>query len=100
MVKNVADENQIAEAERKARDSRKVQLSDIRFILDSKQGRRFIWRLLEEAKVFGSIWEQSAKIHYNAGKQDFGHYILGELTEARPEALLQMMQDAKKISEE
>lgn len=95
MIQNVADEGQVKEAKRKATDAEKRALEDVRFLLDLPEGRRFIWRLLEKAGVFRTIFETSSKIYYNAGQQDFGHFILGEVLKANPEAYLQMMKESQ-----
>lgn len=95
LVRNAADEAQVAEAGKRAKFDRKQELEDVRFILDSKQGRRFLWRLLSHCKVFESIWEPSAKIHHNSGRQDVGHFLMAEVVAANEDALLQMMKEAK-----
>lgn len=95
-VRNVADKEKINESAAKIKRKRTLELDDLRRILDTDFGRRFVWRLLSRARVFETIWEPSAKIHYNAGQQDFGHFIMAELVECKPDALVQMMNEAKK----
>ena len=94
-VGNAADKKQVKEGGRKERDKRKDELADLKAVLDTDPGRRVMWRLMEQCKVFGSIWESSAKIHYNAGQQDLGHYLMGEVVAADEDALFKMMQEAK-----
>jgi len=94
-VKNAADAEQVKEAGRKVQDRRKQELDDIREITSSVAGRRFMWRLLEHCKVFESIWEPSAKIHHNAGRQDVGHFLMAEVVAADEAVLLKMMSEAK-----
>lgn len=95
LVKNCADPDQVREADKQFKNQRDQDLEDVRFILDSKQGRRFLWRLLTHCKTFESIWEPSAKIHYNAGVQNVGHFLMAEVVAANDDALLQMMKEAK-----
>lgn len=47
--------------------------------------------------MFRSIMETNARIYYNAGQQDLGHYLMGEIASADPEAWLAMQQDAAQI---
>lgn len=94
-VKNAADPAQVAEAKKKESFSRRDELDDIRFVLSYKQGRRLLWRLLKHCNVFGSVWHPSALIHHNSGKQDVGHFVMAEITEANPEAFLLMMKENK-----
>lgn len=96
---NAGDESKVAEAGRKERDIRKREILGMQAILDTEPGREFLWRLITRAKVFESIWDGSAKIHYNAGQQDFGHWIMAEITEANPTALVEMMMKKAKEGE-
>jgi len=95
MVKNAADHKQVNKAKRSSKDLRKQELSDLTYIMASPQGRRFVWRLLGRCRTFGSIWETSAKIHYNAGQQDIGHFLMAELTQADEELFFNMMKENK-----
>lgn len=95
LVGNCADPEQVKQAEKKVKNRRDTELEDIRFLLSDRRARNFIWRLLTHCRVFESIWEPSAKIHHNAGRQDVGHFIMAEVVEAREDALLEMMREAK-----
>jgi hypothetical protein len=97
-VKNAADKEQVKEGSRKERDKRKQELLDLQVVLDLPAGRRLLWRFLTECKTFESIWESSARIHYLAGKQDLGHFIMAEIVAADEDSLLTMMKEAKSES--
>ncbi len=97
LVKNAADEPQVKKAGDKMKLKEKIELDDLRFVLKNIEGRRVMWRLLEQCKVFETIWENSARIHYNAGKQDIGHYIMSEVVRANEDAFLLMMKENKEI---
>lgn len=94
-VKNTADEEQVKEAGRRVDRRRTRELNDLRSVLATKEGRRFFWRILSYCGTFKSIWETSARIHYNAGQQDIGHFLFGELHEADENAYSIMMKEAK-----
>lgn len=93
LVLNAASEKQTEKADKILAKRQQRELDDIRFMLTSEAGRRFLWRMLTHCRVFESIYEQNARIHYNSGVQDVGHFILGEITKARPEALIEMMRE-------
>lgn len=95
LVKNAADPKQVKEAKKSEKFKRRDELDDIRFLLQFKQFRRFIWRVLQFCNVFSSIWRPSAEIHHLSGKQDTGHFVMGEVTEASPDAFLMMMKESK-----
>ena len=94
-VKNAASEKQVRDGELKENMKGTRKHEDWRFILNTPQGRRVIWQILEECKAFGSIWAPNASIHYNSGKQDLGHIIMGEIVSVDEEALFLMMRENK-----
>lgn len=96
IVTNAANEGQVNQAESKVKFERNQQLDDIRTVISTVQGRRFLWRLLGFCKTFETVWENSARIHYNAGKQDVGHYLLAEINDAGQEAFFTMMREQTK----
>lgn len=96
LVTDAADKKQIKNAEQKEKLSRDQELSDLAIVGATKEGRRFLWRLLEKCKVFESVWENSARIHFNAGQQDLGHFVMSEITECDQKILFQMMTENKK----
>lgn len=95
MVRNASSEKQVKSAEKKLEVKRLNELEDLRWVLSDPRGRRVLWRILDFCSVFRSIWEASAKIHYNAGRQDVGHFVQSEVTEARPNAMLEMILEHK-----
>lgn len=94
-VKNAADPDQVNRAGSLDERRRERELNDLRFVLSTREGRRTIWRLMEQCKTYGSIFEASAKIYYNSGRQDVGHYLMAEIAEADEDALFLMMKENK-----
>lgn len=90
---NLSDEGQVKNAEKKSKFRRDQELSDIKSVLSTEEGKRFIWRILSKCKAFSSVWEASAKIHYNSGQQDLGHYIMSEIIDADEQLLFTMMKN-------
>lgn len=95
LVKNVADPDQVKRAERevnlKSRDSR----DDIIWILSTTQGRRFLWKVLEQCGVYRNAMTGSSQTFFNLGQQSIGQSLLAEITAASPEAWVQMMKENK-----
>jgi len=92
---NLANEDEVKEHNKKHDELTKRQIDDVKFLLQSIQGRRFLGRLLDHCSVFSSIYHASALIHHNSGKQDVGHFIMGEIVKADDMAFIQMMKEAK-----
>lgn len=59
-------------------------------VLASIEGRIVLAQLIRRAGVFRSIWHPSAEIHYNAGRQDYGHELMADLVAIDEDAYQQM----------
>jgi hypothetical protein len=95
-VKNAADEGQVREAEKKVRLVRDRELNDIRHILSSPQGRRFLWRYLSACGVYKISFDHSGSItSFNEGMRNIGLKLLSDVTDASPEAYIEMMKESK-----
>lgn len=95
LVGNAADPEQVAAAKEKQIKEADLELADLRAILQLEAGRRVMWRFLAHCGVHESIWEPSAKIHYNAGRQDVGHYIEAKIVRASEEFYELMQREAR-----
>lgn len=82
------------EVERK-RLKREKELKDIRHVLSTPAGRRFVWRLLGKSNLFASIAEDLDRLEYKSGWQDFGHFLWGEIAEASTGSLIKMMKESE-----
>jgi len=99
VARNIADESQVKEGSQKAKRLRERELSDIRFILETEMGRRFVWRYLSLAGVFQTSFTGNSTTFFNEGRRDIGLKLLADVSEAKPEAYLQMAHEAKKGDE-
>lgn len=95
VVKNAADKSQVLKAKDKEKFQRDTEIQDLKKVLSTREGRRFLWRLMAHCKVFESILETSARIYYNSGRQDVGHFLMAEIAVADDEKLFEMMREAK-----
>ena len=91
---NAANREHVQYATRKTKDRRAGELSDLKAVLTETTGRRVLWRLLEHCSAFESIWAEGNRVHYNAGRQDIGHFLMAEIQEADPDALVRLMVEA------
>jgi hypothetical protein len=97
LVTNASDRSQVQDAERKVELKLTEQQRDLIKVLSMPEGRRLFWRILDEAGIFRSIWRSSAEIHYLAGKQDFGHWLMKlVLEEAGEQFYFDMMTENRK----
>jgi hypothetical protein len=92
--RNAADESQVAEAAGSERRGRDRELNDLRVVMSSPEGRRFIWRWLGMCGVFRTSFETNARIYFNEGQRDIGLRLTAEITEADEALYLQMQREA------
>lgn len=98
-VKNAADSEQVKDAQDKLQRVREREIEDVRFILNDKRGRRFLWRQLEECGVFRSSANNSGSwTYFNEGQRNIGLKLLTEITDASPDAYLLMLKENKELT--
>ena len=84
-----------AEAEEKARVERLTELGDFKWIVSNKRGRRFVWRLLEQAGVFRLSFTpgDQALTTFNEGRRNFGLQVWAMIQEHAPESYALMLSE-------
>jgi hypothetical protein len=97
LVNNAADHKQVQRATSKQKTRRDQELSDLRVILATTCGRRFVWSLLSKCGLYESGWDPSAKIHFNAGRRQVGLELMADIASADEHAFLVMMTEAQQI---
>jgi hypothetical protein len=92
---DAGDEGQVKERTKKIKSQRDRDLDDFRALLETKQGRRVIWRLICETELFSVSKVMNASIYALEGKREIGKLLFNDVMEAKPEAYLQMMKESK-----
>lgn len=86
-----------AEEERLAREK---EVSDLRWVMSNKQGRRFMWRLLGRAGIYQSSFSSdSAVMAFNEGNRNAGLQQLNDIMEVCPERYAEMMNEQKELND-
>lgn len=89
---DLSDEGYVAEADERARMVRDQEIADMDAVLSTHAGQRLMWRILGLCRVNGSVYAASPNdMYYNAGRQDLGHLILGDMVTAAPQVVMQLM---------
>lgn len=79
-----------------ARERRRKELEDLRWLLGHPQGRRIISRLLDEAGVFRSSFNHSGSIMaFSEGKRHIGLFLTSELLEASADGYMKVLKEFK-----
>lgn len=90
-VRNAANESEVKEAKKKEKFGRDQELADIKFLLSTDQGRRFIWRYLGICGVFKNSFTGSSETFFNEGKRLIGTTLLTEVVASDPDSYLRMI---------
>lgn len=73
-------------------DKRRQEIEDLRAVVGSQNGARFVWKLLGECGVFRLSFHQSgSQTMFNEGMRNVGLNLMKDLTEASPEFVPNMM---------
>lgn len=84
------------EAEDKAKLRARIELEDLKWVMQNKRGRRHIHSLLERAGVWRLSFHTNAlQMAFNEGTRNEGLALLAKLTEHSPELYAQMLKEHK-----
>lgn len=85
------------EAEAAQRQQRSVELEDLKWVMSDARGRRFMWRLLSQARVFqASFTGEALSSAFNEGARSAGLKHLADIHEACPQQYLVMTKEARR----
>ena len=85
-----------AEAQRAARLAKDTEEDDFKWLMSSKRGRRYVWRLLERAGVFRpSFNTNSMAMAFAEGNKNEGFRTLGLIHSLCPELYSVMLKEQK-----
>ncbi|HBR7581862.1 TPA: hypothetical protein L9375_003338 [Klebsiella pneumoniae] len=81
--------------ERKKHDLEQREKDDIKFVMDSEQGRRVVWGLLEKGQVFGSCFNVDPHITaFNEGQRNLALVLFQRVMTHCPDQYLKMAAEA------
>ncbi|HFF8853432.1 hypothetical protein SBU32_06870 [Klebsiella pneumoniae] len=84
--------------ERKKHDLEQREKDDIKFVMDSEQGRRVVWSLLEKGQVFGSCFNVDPHITaFNEGQRNLALALFQRVMAHCPEQYLKMAAEANGV---
>ncbi|MBK4258413.1 hypothetical protein JJP58_08795 [Enterobacter hormaechei] len=81
--------------ERKKHDLEQREKDDIKFVMDSEQGRRVIWSLLEKGKVFAPCFAGDSHLTaFNEGQRNLALVLFQRVMAHCPDQYLKMAAEA------
>lgn len=97
--KTITDEliDNSKQKELEKKDKRKLdrEINDVRTVLNSPEGRRFLWRLLEEGALFAESYARgdSHETAFNEGKRYLSRWVFSRILSAKSDAFSQMQRE-------
>lgn len=77
-----------------ARELRRKEVEDIKWLMAHPQGRRIVCRLLEEAGVNRTSFNHSGSLMaFNEGKRHLGLFLTAEVLQAAPEGYFKLLKE-------
>ncbi len=96
---NAGDPKQVEAQQSRLRRQAEHELLDLRAVLSIPEGRRFVWRLLEDTAPLQEAFTGNSTTFYKLGKQAYGRRVLGLILGEMPEVYAQMQREAKEHNE-
>jgi len=99
-IRNVADTRQVKESAKQARYSREQELNDLRGVMETPYGRRFMFRLLEFCGLNRTVFHASGSfMYFNEGARSVALSVEKDLKESCFDLLQLMELEARKKEE-
>jgi hypothetical protein len=95
LVKNAASEEQVKEAAQTERHRKDTDENDLRFVLSTVAGRRFMWKLIGDcAPLRNPMGSDALNTYFHIGRADIGRQLYSQIMSAAPEAFIKMQSEA------
>lgn len=89
-----------AAANEERQRARQIEIDDFRWLMKSKQGRRFVWRMLEQAGMFRTSFSMNGlEMAKNEGQRNVGIMLMAEITTTCPEQYFVMIKEHQEHAE-
>lgn len=98
-MSNAADQRAVRKAGQRERLAQRRKRDALRVVLATPEGRRVLWGLLEEARVFqlSFVPEQASTTAFHEGRRSLGLALLAEIQTIYPHAYTRMAQEAQSL---
>lgn len=91
----IDDEERKTELEARQQILAQRDIDDIKFVMDSEQGRRVVWGLLEKGQVFGTCFNVDPNITaFNEGQRNLALVLFQRVMAHCPDQYLKMAAEA------
>lgn len=79
----------------KQRERQRIEVEDFKWLMAHKQGRRFVWRLLERTHLFKTSFTGSSETFFKEGERNVGLRVMDLINDHAVEQYLTMVKEHK-----
>jgi len=91
---DVGDAKQVKHRRTKVKIRRDNELEEVRQLLRTPYGRKFLWRVISECGVFKTLsYDEELGMAIKSGRRDIGLWLLREIDEADKNGYLKLIQE-------
>jgi hypothetical protein len=94
-MRNASDPEKVKESKEKSQRRRDREIDDMKFILNTVQGRRILHKYLSQSGVWQSSFTGNSETFFREGERNMGLKMLADINDADPEFLMIMTKEAK-----
>lgn len=89
------EDNARADKAEASRQARLQEVNDLRTVMSTRAGRRFIWRLLETTGVYRSSYTGNADTYFREGARNVGLVLIRDIHEHCFDKYVEAMNERK-----
>ena len=99
-AKDFSDPKTVRKGKKKYQQKRLDEIADLEAVMNLPQGRRVLWRVLDQSKLLASnMFTGNSTTFYNLGQREIGLWLYNEIMTADPKQFLSMMEAQLKKDE-
>tara|TARA_R110000868_G_scaffold317394_1_gene578215 strand:+ start:1371 stop:1670 length:300 start_codon:yes stop_codon:yes gene_type:complete len=83
----------VKKAEAKRQIETDAEVHDLRAIMESQLGRRFMWRLLEQTGLYKTSFTGNSTTFFNEGQRNIGLWLIAQVNENCLDEYTQMVKE-------
>ena len=92
-VKDFSDPKTVRKGKKKYQQKRLDEIADLEAVMETPQGRRVLWRILDESKFLAeNMFTGNSTTFFNLGQHKIGVWLYKEIMTANPKQFLSMME--------
>lgn len=93
-IRNISKPGSVNEYKKK--EDRKLQrdFDDLKAVLSTRNGRRFLWRTLSNCGVFELSYTGTSETYFREGQRNIGLKLMSEINDADKTAMSLMMRES------